>query len=221
MKRPNQPEVFITLKAIKKIECFVRQAPGEVNGLGIVEERGNDLIVIDAFTLPEEVSPGSADYTDAFNDFLTDFAVNGGDPAKLRFQWHSHGNIPAFFSPEDLETIENCLGDYRISLVVNKEKQYLCRLDIFKPLRLTFFMPLRVILPKLPVISIEKETIKECEEEMTRNVRGINFLERILEKVEQKITGDDDSIDYLAGKIAVPYEYLVFEEEADELPETT
>ncbi len=205
------PRVVVSLAAIKKIECFVRLASGEINGLGKITQTEN-LLITDVFTLPENVDLWSADYTEAYNDFLTDFVANGGDPAELRFQWHSHGDITTFFSEEDSETIRNSLADWRLSLVINKKRDYLCQLDIFRPFRLSFAVPLLVALPisLWPAITIEKDVLEACKREMAQNVKGIDYLSRLTDKTLSRFLKKDD---VPRSQILVPYEFLVFAEE--------
>ena len=68
--------------------------------------------------------------------------------------------------------------------------------------------------------------VEDCKEEVVQNVSGIGFLEKSFKKLADKIPGlkledeEEESNDYPFGRLAVPYEYLVFEEEEDEFPET-
>ena len=167
----DPPKVFITLEAITKIKCFVHLASGEINGLGRVEKRKNDLVVVDSFILKQKVSRGDAE-TDpvALNRFVAEYE----DPSKLNFQWHSHVNMRAEFSSTDTDTIKEYPNDFMISLVINKQGEYSCRLDLYKPFYVGFEVPLLVILP------VEEKLLKYCQKRMDEEIEegGIASLKR-------------------------------------------
>jgi hypothetical protein len=69
----------------------------------------------------------------------------GQDTSTLRFQWHSHVHMQAYFSGTDTGTIDtyaNC--DWMISLVANKREEFAIRLDMYQPFRLTVPTSLKV-----------------------------------------------------------------------------
>jgi len=175
----DPPKVFITLEAITKIKCFVHLASGEINGLGRVEKRKNDLVVVDSFILKQKVSGGSAKINPmALNRFVAEYE----DPSKLNFQWHSHVNIETEFSSADIDTIKEYLNDFMISLVINKQGEYSCRLDLYNPFYVGFKVPLLVILP------IEEKLLKYCQKRMDEEVeeRGIASLKKKVPPIVRK-----------------------------------
>jgi len=175
----DPPKVFITLEAITKIKCFVHLASGEINGLGRVEKRKNDLVIVDSFILKQKVSRGSAE-TDPVA--LSRFVAEYEDPSKLNFQWHSHVNMKTEFSPTDTDTIEEYPNDFMISLVMNKQGEYSCRLDLYRPFYVGFEVPLLVILP------IEEKLLKYCQKRMDEEIKeiGIASLKRKIPLVVRK-----------------------------------
>lgn len=158
-----KPRVLLPLKEVKKILAWTKSVPGEINGLGIVERKNNDFLIGEAFILKQKVSGGSAKIDPlAFNQYVAEC----DDPSKVRFQWHSHGDISAkFFSETDIhETIAKWSGEYLISLVVNKRGDYRCRLDIFEPIYLGFEVPILIAVP------VEKEILNFCYQEIEKKV---------------------------------------------------
>ena len=162
----DPPRVCIGLETFKKIISFVRVARGEVNGMGIVKKIGNDFLISDAFILKQNAGAAHAEIDPmALNRLVAECE----DYDKLRFQWHSHVNMPAEFSGVDTATIANYagyFGDFMISFVGNKQGEYSCRLDLFKPFYAGFEVPLTVFVP------LEPDLIDRCREEVRDKVRG-------------------------------------------------
>ncbi len=144
--------VVISFDAFQKMMFFVDSCPYEISGFGIVEESGSTLSIKEVFLVKQSTSSqGLHVETDqkAFNEFVGRLAKNGGDPGKLKFQWHSHANSRVFFSCEDVDTIRAYLCDYMISCVLNKKGEHRCRIDIFKPLKVSLDSPLHIQLPEV------------------------------------------------------------------------
>ena len=199
----NPPRVFITLEAVKKIQCFTRLASGEINGLGLVEKRGNDFIITDAFILKQKASGASAEI-DPLE--LNKYVAECEDPSKLTFQWHSHGDMSVFFSPTDVKTIAGYLGDFTISLVINKQGEYLCRLDLFKP----FYLGLKATL--LVIVPVEEGLLSHCQKEIDAKVDEAGKFSKVARKILKR---DRRFSDWTPQKepVAVPFEDLTFGEE--------
>lgn len=164
----NQPRVIIDQQTFAKLKRFVDLCEAEISGLGIIERQGNDFIIKDVYVLKQHtVIDGLHVELDpqAFNLFIYELAKNGGDTAGIKFQWHSHADAPAFFSPEDINTIAGYMNDYMISLVINKRGEYQCRLDLFKPFQLSLTTSLLVRVPPLDAAAAVK-----CQEDIDRNV---------------------------------------------------
>jgi len=161
------PRVFVPLSVWQKIQYFVGHCQYEINGLGTVQRSGNDFTVEDVFLLKQHTGPGMNVVTDpkALNKFIYDLVSAGGDASKLKFQWHSHVDMLPFFSLEDMATIAGYMNDYMISLVVNKQGDFRCRLDLFKPFKLSLGVPLFIKTPYL-----NRELAEYREKEMRENV---------------------------------------------------
>lgn len=166
----DQPVVFIELEAIRKIFSFATLSPGEITGWGNVERKGNHFRISEVFILKQRARKDRVDEDPlALNEYLG----NCLDPSKIKFQWHSHGDLPVFFSSQDREIVKGYSTDFLISMVVNRRCDYLCRLDIFRPFELSIKVPLFVILP------IQKEVIEFCQKEVKEKVKiGLIFKAR-------------------------------------------
>jgi hypothetical protein len=166
----DPPRICIGLETLKTIFSFVRVARGEVNGMGIVEKIGNDFLISDVFILDQDASAAHAEIDPmALNRLVAERA----DYDKLRFQWHSHVNMPAKFSGVDTATIANYagyFGDFMISFVGNKRGEYSCRLDLFKPFYVGFEVPLTIL------VMLEPHLLEVCRAEVGNKVRGDSFL---------------------------------------------
>ena len=107
----------------------------------------------------------------ALNRFVYELVRDGGDASSLKFQWHSHVLLPAYFSAEDLETIAGYLNDYMISFVGNQQDEYRCRLDLFKPFQLSLELPLLVRVPPPG-----QELVRQYQDEIRQLVRVRSLL---------------------------------------------
>ncbi|MCK5320150.1 hypothetical protein KAJ61_02045 [Candidatus Parcubacteria bacterium] len=160
------PKIYIPLMILQKIQCYVDLCTHEVNGIGNVECRGNDFWVSDVIILKQKATERNVEIDPkALNKYVYDLVVQGKDPSTLKFQWHSHVDMPTFFSPEDIDTIAGYMNDFMISFVINKAGDYRCRLDLFKPFHLAIEVPVYVVAPPL-----QTKLISECQDEIKQKV---------------------------------------------------
>lgn len=140
---PGVPNLIFQASAWEKLMGFVLACPLEINGFGYVRRYGLDVWVDDVFILPQVVSAGHAE-TDsaAVAKHITEMLNRGEDPSIMKLQWHSHVNMPAYFSGIDLDTIDAYSAPWMTSLVVNKQGEYQARLDVYGEWRFT--TPLQV-----------------------------------------------------------------------------
>lgn len=211
----HPPRVIMNHLVFQKIKCFVDICDYEINGLGIVERAENDFIVSDVFLL-KQITTADGLHVDmdskALNLFIYEMVEKGGDPSKVRFQWHSHADGPVFFSPEDISTIAGYMNDFMVSLVMNKSGEYRCRLDLFKPFHLSLEVPVIIWLSPPP-----ERLINHCQEEIRRlvTVKGSRFG---IPTSRQAPVQDGK----YAGVVSIPAEDFLEKggEEDDELLET-
>lgn len=180
-----RPRVFILASAFQKLRAYVKACPVEINGLGTVKHSGNDFLITDVFILPQKVSWASAKIDDeALHKFIYELTNSGGDPAEIKLQWHSHVNMDAYCSSEDRATISGYKCDFMISLVVNKQAESFCRIDLFQPFRLGLAVPFEIFLPPDP--TLEESCAKEVEEkvEITDNRSVFPELRELIKESE-------------------------------------
>ncbi len=171
----NQPRVLFKLKPATMIHYFTSLRAGEINGLGLVEKQENDFLIPEVFVLDQEANEAEANMNGlAFNRFVGQCE----DPSKILLQWHSHDDGTVFWSPhKDIPTIKRWLqlGDFLISMVVNKQGDCLCRLDLSKPFRLSVKVPVFVVVP----FKADQEILSFCKGEIGAKVRIIPEIEKI------------------------------------------
>ncbi len=132
------PKVLITPEAKQRLDLYVQYAKGEISGLGRAKYDGFDLLVEEIFLLPQDSGSSNTDLDpEGLSSFLTDWVNEGRNPAQLKLWWHSHANMGTSWSSTDETTISGFNADWILSIVVNKQGDYLCRLDIYEPVRVT------------------------------------------------------------------------------------
>ena len=137
--------IYLTSTAYQKIKFYTLEAEGEISGLGKSKILDKDTILItDIIILEQTNSSASTDLDEeAMAKFLNQKMKNNEEIADWNVWWHSHADMNVFWSLTDDDTIENTTGgSYLISIVINKRMEALCRLDMFKPIRLSCQLPI-------------------------------------------------------------------------------
>jgi hypothetical protein len=149
MKVEIRPTLYIQIDVWQKLIAFVQACPQEINGLGYLKPHGkNGVLLTEVFILPQVVTPVSVDCSaEAVASHLTQMIKNGEDPAKLRFQWHSHVDGEVYYSGVDTHTIDHSYiaAPWIISMVLNKRAEYVCRIDWFEDFRLSLSMEVKIV----------------------------------------------------------------------------
>jgi len=138
--------VEIDAHALGKLWTWVDLARGEVSMLGIVEEELDPetgrlvaLRVEDFHLVDQECS--SAETTmnpQGIASLLTELEQRGVPSGKVLCWAHSHGDMGVFWSGQDHSCVKGLAnGSYLLSLVVNKARDTMMRLDQFHPAHLT------------------------------------------------------------------------------------
>ena len=138
-------KIIIDQEALNRLKSYVTAVSTEITGLGIVNRDGNNFHIPEIFLLEQDASAASATLDSvAVSKLITKLHREGKDPSKLKFWWHSHVNMNPFWSGTDDGTCERFHNEqdpaklqYFISVVMNKSFEYLCRFDIYQPLRMT------------------------------------------------------------------------------------
>jgi len=164
------PRLVLELDVFLRLECYFRSTDKEFQVLGFVEAHDNSFVVGD-LVVPKH-SSGAA-YTEidqnAFPALLDELEKAGKDIEKLRLQIHSHGDLPAYFSPEDVNTIRTAYAcDWMISFVGNRACDWYARLDVFEPISLSIALPIFISLPAVTP-GQEEEWMCELKSRMGRS----------------------------------------------------
>jgi proteasome lid subunit RPN8/RPN11 len=131
---PNN-KITLSHQARMDIAHYVRHCDYEIGGFGYVtmNDAGN-FYVDKIFLVEQEVSPAAVDFADAGLAYAIDKAANDDRLNDLKFCWHSHVDMGAFWSSTDDEMIANMnngLTPYLVSLVQNKKGEHEQRVDFF------------------------------------------------------------------------------------------
>ena len=108
----NKYKIYIESDAWAKLQHWVHLAKGEVSGLGTVvplPDGDPGQYLVDEVYLFEQTSSSSD--TDLDQNAVATLMIQmekeeTGSSARLRFWWHSHGNMEAFWSQQDWNTLE-------------------------------------------------------------------------------------------------------------------
>ena len=141
------PAVLISAEAEQRIRHWVDLARGEVSGLGTVVPHNDGLLIEEVYLLKQRCTGSHTELDDeAVAALLVELDAKGVDTGTVRFWWHSHGDLSAFWSGTDDSCIEGLANDnYMVSLVANKRRQDRVRIDQYTPIRLTLDeVPLRL-----------------------------------------------------------------------------
>jgi len=165
-------KVVFSINAYIKYQAYINKVETEISGLGkVVKHKDEGFFYIeDLILLPQIEATGA--YTKFNNSkFYDELIQKGEQPSDYKLWWHSHVNMPVFWSSTD----NNTAGDYDIelpednwflSIVGNKKGEILCRLDIFDPIRITLNkIPWEIDFSKESILSLDlNEVDKEIEE---------------------------------------------------------
>lgn len=141
---------------------YVRQASGEISGLGIVAVVADGLEVVHWHLLPQRSGQASTDIDQgAVADLLADIVEVGGDTAYLKVHWHSHGQMGVFWSTTDNKTAEGFLQDWSARIVTNQKGEFLAALEIRHPVAVS--VPLDVMIYDE---ALDEETVERIKKEV-------------------------------------------------------
>jgi len=146
-----RPTIEIEPEAYVRIQALVDQAPGEVSGFGLVEPAGSRLVVRAVFVPPQDCTDVSTDVeAGELASFLAELFSAGHDLARLRLWFHSHVDMPCYFSSIDRTTMANAFphADWMLGLVVNRRGEMAASLQVERPVRFRIDgLPVRMYVP--------------------------------------------------------------------------
>lgn len=167
------PRLRIPLEVWLKMMAFIVNCQVEINGFGFVSQQRDVIHVDDVFILEQSADAASVE-TDpqSLSRFVYEMVRNGGDPGRIRFQWHSHVDMAPFWSPTDQSNIEDWPGEWLVSLVANRRGEYLCRIDTYEPRLGVSLSP--GIYTTLPAATTH-QAVQEIADKVRRPTRLLGF----------------------------------------------
>lgn len=148
-----------------KFAALVEVCPYEISALGKVEKKGNDLKLTDIKLFRQQVgySHTVIDRRD-LGRFYYELMQKEEDVSQWKCWLHSHADFAVFWSATDEETIKDFDNDlssdnWMLSIVMNKKKDLLARVDTFAP-----FQMVEEVVPHVESIDrmIFQESLKEA-----------------------------------------------------------
>ena len=208
--------IKIDLLSLERITNWVKIAKGEVSGLGLVEDRGEDFFISHVFLLKQRCTDYGTELEESsIAELMVKLEGMGVDSGRLRFWWHSHGSMQTFWSNTDDNTIEGLAnGAYFISSVFNKRGDVKSRIDLFEPIRAIFDEA--VFEPELPCFDSDLDCLREFREKVAEGISlGTSLSKPKEEKKSVSPYSPDDCYDAYDGYL--PYEIALDElEKLDE-----
>lgn len=138
-------KIQVDAVAMQKLWLWTDMAKGEFSCLGFVDEIHDAnsgavtaLIITDFILLKQQSSSDETELDPAsVAQLLMDLESKGVNGNKVRCWCHSHGDLSVFWSGQDNQCIEGLAnGEWLLSLVVNKQRDSMMRLDQYHPCHL-------------------------------------------------------------------------------------
>lgn len=160
----DPPTLVIPLAVWQELMGYVLACPVEINGFGYIDRVGNTFMLEKIFLLKQVATAGSVEVDErALVQYMTDALQRGENTGRIRFQWHSHVNMNAYFSGTDLDNISR-YEEWMVSLVANKHGEFSARLDLIQPFRA--WTPLEVQILNQPSLTL----LEACRREINDKV---------------------------------------------------
>lgn len=102
----------------------------------------------------------------------------GKDTEHMRLHWHSHVDMAVFHSGTDEENYEDFkTGDWLVSIVANKKRDLLARVDFYKPFRVKFIdIPVYVEQPAFESVQHKvKKNVKRAKDWESKNPKTYEY----------------------------------------------
>lgn len=160
--------IKIVKEAYQKLRYFTELCDTEISGLGKVRKIDiNQLEIYDIEIFEQNTSYSHSTLNeDALAKFLNEKVTKNENISDYKVWWHSHTDMEAYFSPKDESTIDSSTEfPYLISIVTNKRGQDKARLDIYKPLRLTIPLEIKLSLEQ------DEKLKQKCQTEIKEKVK--------------------------------------------------
>ena len=156
----------------QKLMYYIMATTDEISGLGMCRKEGSRITIYELI-MPKQENTGASTEIDEedLSKIITDMVRANRDMSELRLWYHSHSNMKCFWSGTDEATCRKIgQGDWFLSIVANRKKQLLARLDIYKPFH--------IILDQIEVVvedDITFEIPQEIKDEVEQKVSCKNY----------------------------------------------
>ena len=154
----QQPKVFITSDARRRLDAYIKAAPGEVGGLGTVRRVGSDFLITGVYLLEQVASGAELNLEPAvMARFQIEMMRSGVPSESFKLCWHSHADFNVFWSPQDERGIEMFNRvKWMVSIVGNKAGDWTARIDLFEPVHITVYgVPFEVLVEEDKQLTLE------------------------------------------------------------------
>ena len=178
MTEQQKPVVKVARRAYLKMMAYAKAAPGEVSGMGIIEEIDGSLFLSEVFICKQQAAGGGVELDqEDLGRIVTQMVVDGDDesPKMMRCWWHSHNDFGCFRSGTDTDTVDRLLGTmpYVVCVVVNKKGEY--ELTLYANSKSDIFEPQVIEGCRFLVIDEEEDAIDaECRAEVGHLVEAFH-----------------------------------------------
>lgn len=135
-------EVNVKPGVFSKMFGWCKAADSEVSGLFLVKKEAQRFLIYDAFILPQECTSAATELDpQGIAKLMAELHKKKIPLSDLRGWWHTHYNFNCFWSSTDVATAEALCAsgkDWGLAIVLNQKNEYICRLDIYQPVRVAF-----------------------------------------------------------------------------------
>lgn len=126
MTQSITPTITIPFDIMQQLNAYVQACSKEISGLGsiVYSKAENSFRVCKIYLLEQEVGSAHTDLDDnSVAKLLYEHAVSG-EQGELQFWWHSHVNMPTFWSGTDHATMDAIgANGLCIAVVLNKKEE--------------------------------------------------------------------------------------------------
>jgi hypothetical protein len=185
--------IQIDATAMQKLWLWTEMAKGEVSALGLVDEirdavsgTVSSLLVTDFFLVKQACSSDETTMDpQSVAELMASLETKGVDCRKLRCWAHSHGTMSVFWSATDHQCVGNLAnGEWLLSIVVNKKRDAMVRLDQFNPAHL--YLTDVVWEVRYPLVDgLAEECLKEFKAKVKEGFQAAIFTRDIPRNLEE------------------------------------
>lgn len=172
--------VYMPIEIYHKLFTYISLTNIEISGLGIVEMVNDVFLIKDIFLIDQENTQAHTSLDkDSIAKKQFEMIQQRIDPSHMKFWWHSHNTMSTSWSGTDDACCEAYNNDeWLLSIVANHKREIRCRLDLYKPIRMTLD-GLEVIIQDASVSKMDDIT-KQCKADMEKHVKEKKFTKAVV-----------------------------------------